>query len=171
MLQATFDKKPANAAARKKAKFEDRLPVVDTPVAADLETVSAKTEEAVAIELVPDIPAPVKPRKAIVPVKVATADEPVTEASADTSPLLSGWAVQIASADTETSAWSTWKKMQSRHKVLKSKSPSVVKADLGAKGVFYRVRLGGFEEQAAAKQACAKLKAGGVSCYISKAGS
>jgi SPOR domain len=32
------------------------------------------------------------------------------------------------------------------------------------------VRLGGYEDQSTAKSACAKLKAGGVSCYISKTG-
>jgi cell division septation protein DedD len=98
---------------------------------------------------------------------VATETEEIADAVV---PTITGWAVQISSADSENGAWSTWKKLQSRHKVLKDKKPNVVKADLGSKGVFYRVRLGGFDEQATAKQACAKLKAGGVSCYISKVG-
>jgi tetratricopeptide (TPR) repeat protein len=101
-------------------------------------------------------------------VQLASLDN-VADNSAPTA--MTGWVVQIASADTEASALSTWKKMQARHAVLKTQSPSVVKADLGAKGTFYRVRIGGFDEQAQAKKACARLKAGGVSCYISKVGS
>ena len=58
---------------------------------------------------------------------------------------ITGWSVQLASATTEDSAWSTWKKMQSRNKALASQKPVVVRADLGAKGVFYRVRLVGFD--------------------------
>jgi tetratricopeptide (TPR) repeat protein len=154
------------AAIGKKAKKNfDRLPVATTPEVAVIEDVTAK-EEVAAIEQVPEIPAPVE-LETKKPVKLAAATAEVAAEVAE----MTGWAVQIASADTEASAWSTWKKMQGRYSVLKSKSPNVVKADLGTKGVFYRVRLGGFDEQAAAKQACAKLKAGGVSCYISKVGS
>ena len=61
--------------------------------------------------------------------------------------------------------------MQKRHKALAGQSPVVVRADLGAKGTFYRVRLTGYDSQQAAKSACAKLKSGGVTCYISKASS
>jgi SPOR domain len=77
--------------------------------------------------------------------------------------------VQIASAASEDAAWSTFKKMQQRYKVLRDKEPVVIKADLGTKGTFYRVRLIGFEAQTAAKSACTKLKSGGVKCYVSKA--
>ncbi len=157
VLQASLGKKTK--------KIGDRLPQEAAPEIAVVQNASAKGEEVVEIEQVPAIPAPVvaEANKEVADVPAA---EPVVEA-----PAMSGWAVQIASADTEASAWSTWKKMQTRFKVLKSKAPNVVKADLGAKGIFYRVRLGGFDDQATAKQACSKLKAGGVSCYISKVGS
>jgi cell division septation protein DedD len=61
--------------------------------------------------------------------------------------------------------------MQKRNKILASQKPVVVKADLGSKGIFYRVRLTGFESQPNAQSACGKLKASGVSCYVSKASS
>ena len=106
------------------------------------------------------------------------ADETQT-ASADPTPAepaaakqkVTGWSVQLASATTEASAWSTWKTMQARNKALASQSPVVVRADLGAKGVFYRVRLVGFDTQTDAGNACAKLKSKGVKCFISKAAS
>jgi tetratricopeptide (TPR) repeat protein len=170
VLQASFGKKPAQTASSKTIKDEERLPAEAEPEMAAIQDAAANGEEVVAIEQVPAIPAPVIAKKPVIQAQEEITDAPAAEASAETAPQITGWAVQIASADTETSAWSTWKKMQSRFKVLKSKSPNVVKADLGAKGVFYRVRLGGFDEQSTAKQACAKLKAGGVSCYISKVG-
>jgi cell division septation protein DedD len=84
---------------------------------------------------------------------------------------ISGWSVQLASATTEDAAWSTWKKMQARNKALAAQQPVVVRADLGAKGVFYRVRLVGYDTQDDAGKACSKLKSKGVKCYISKASS
>ena len=105
-----------------------------------------------------------------------SAQEIAADSQADTQPQgnaqnLSGWSVQIASAATENAAWSTWKKMQARHKALASKEPVVVRADLGTRGIFYRVRLVGFESQSDANTECAKLKSKGVKCYISKAAS
>ena len=46
-----------------------------------------------------------------------------------------------------------------------------IRADLGTKGIVYRVRLPGFEDQNAAKKSCTKLKSSGVSCYVSKSNS
>lgn len=152
----------AIAASSNVQKIDDRLPE---------EQVVAAVQD-VALNEVPAIPAPViKVKPAAKPVAAVDSEVITDEAAPATSAAMSGWVVQIASADTEASAMSTWKKMQNRYKILKSESPSVVKADLGAKGVFYRVRIGGFDEQAAAKKACARLKSGGVSCYISKVGS
>jgi cell division septation protein DedD len=58
--------------------------------------------------------------------------------------------------------------MQAKHKTLAGQKPIVMKADLGSKGIFYRVRLAGFDDQGAAKSTCSKLKAKGVSCFVSK---
>jgi tetratricopeptide (TPR) repeat protein len=130
-------------------------------------------EKIIAIESVPDIPAPIKRVAAITkksvpkaaPVVVPVADEN----TASISPVAAGWTVQIASADSEAAAWSTYKKMQKSHGVLNGKTPVVMKADLGTKGVFYRVRFAGFDDQKGALSECGKLKANGVSCYVSKA--
>ena len=83
---------------------------------------------------------------------------------------MQGWAVQIASAVSEDAAWSVWKKMKARHKALGSKEPIVVRADLGTKGIFYRVRFV-FENKADAGDECSRLKSNGVKCFVSKASS
>ncbi|MCX7350761.1 MAG: SPOR domain-containing protein, partial [Alphaproteobacteria bacterium] len=66
---------------------------------------------------------------------------------------------------------STGKNRQVRNKSLASQKPVGVRADWGAKGVFYRARLVGLESQDAASRACSKLKSKGVKCFISKASS
>ncbi len=79
-----------------------------------------------------------------------------------------GWTIQLLSASSEQGAWDSWKKLQKRNKALNDMQPIVVRADLGAKGIVYRVRLTGYEMQDAAKSACSKLKSKGVSCFVSR---
>ena len=93
-----------------------------------------------------------------------------TDPAAD-QPVATGWVVQISSATSEDAAWSSWKAMQKSHKILASQKPVVVKADLGAKGTFFRLRLQGFGDQQAAQSACGKLKSGGISCFVAKVSS
>ncbi len=44
----------------------------------------------------------------------------------------------------------------------------VVRADLGAKGIWYRVRTGSFASEAEARKAMSDLKAKGVDCFIAR---
>jgi Tfp pilus assembly protein PilF len=125
-----------------------------------VDRVPVEEEKIVAVEVVEDdAPAP-------------DAAEPAVEEEAEVepaaAPAMEGWSVQVASATSEDGAWSTWKKMKAKHRSLSDKKPIVVKADLGIKGIVYRVRLPGFGDQNAAKKSCTKLKSSGVSCYVSK---
>lgn len=135
---------------------------------------AASEEKVLAVE---DVPAEGADASAAPAGDVATVADGTQTASAapapDEAPVrkITGWSVQLASATTEDSAWSTWKKMQARNKALVAEQPVVVRADLGAKGVFYRVRLVGFDTQDDASRACARLKSRGVKCFISKASS
>lgn len=171
-------------AARGQARktITDRLPAAEPTVSALVETQTAAIDQAgvsataepeekiVAVEAVPEEPAS--------PSGAETAGEDVAAAEPDSNaapaeetsaaPVQSGWSVQLASATSEDAAWSTWKKMRAKHRVLADKNPVVVKADLGTKGTFYRVRLTGYEDQGKAKDACSRLKSAGVKCFISK---
>ncbi len=152
--------------------YTDRVPQAQVELAAAVPTAQAE-ERVIAVEDVPeDQPAPAaETQVAEAETQVAAAEaEPAAEAPAEERKI-TGWSVQIASATTEDAAWSTWNNMKKRHKVLASKEPVVVRADLGTKGIFYRVRLIGFETQGAAGSECSKLKARGVKCFISKASS
>ncbi len=165
-----------------KKRVVDRLPSLEpasydpADQAAVLESapaVETEANEIVKVDDVPAIPAPEEadmnsPEPAAEPLANAPASPEEADETAAAEVPASGWMVQVASAVSENAAWSTWNKMQKRSKLLRSLKPVVVRADLGSKGIFYRVRLKGFEGQDDAKAACNKLQAGGVSCYVSK---
>ncbi len=165
-------------------KYTERLPTLEQASFEPEQPVTVTTSEpaqqvAIAVEEVPAIPAPIKkPKAKTVEVEIeepvdaepevaaATPEPEVPAPAVEAKP--SGWMVQIASANSEDAAWSTWKKMQKRHGILKDLKPIVVKADLGTKGIVYRIRLKGFENQTNAKGACGDLKKNGVQCFVSK---
>ncbi len=150
--------------------YSDRLPD-------SAQTAAAATDKVIALAEVPAIP---KKQQS----KSFNANDVIAEETADTvvetasiTPAVetpaakaapAGWGVQVASASSEDAAWTTWKNMQKRFNVLARKSPVVVRADLGTKGIFYRVRLAGFNDQNSAKSECKALKSKGVSCFVSK---
>jgi tetratricopeptide (TPR) repeat protein len=146
---------------------------VSTPEPASkkiVDRVPVEEEKIVAVEVVEDDDAAAAPEATeptIAEIAEPAADETV-EVEPAAAPAMEGWSVQVASATSEDGAWSTWKKMKAKHRSLSSEKPIVVKADLGTKGIVYRVRLAGFEDQNAAKKSCTKLKSSGVSCYVSR---
>lgn len=152
-------------------KYVDRLPAASGDQFKVIPTgdkVNPDDETIIAVESVPAIPP--------VPEKTAAAVPALITGSVKSDPVesvpvanTSGWSVQIASAASEAAAWTTWKNLQKRNKALSTLDPVVVRADLGAKGIFFRVRLEGYDNQNGAQSVCSKLKSKGVSCYVSKA--
>jgi tetratricopeptide (TPR) repeat protein len=134
-----------------------------------VDRVPAEEEKIVAVEVVEDddAPAPETAEPETAEIAEPAADE-IAEVEPASAPAMEGWSVQVASATSEDGAWSTWKKMKAKHTSLSAEKPIVVKADLGTKGIVYRVRLAGFADQNAAKKSCTKLKSSGVPCYVSK---
>ena len=148
-----------------------------TESVADVQTPAPTKDARIVVASVPKVPnknsikiAEANPAAKIVAVNDTEAGD-LTASTTEAPPAVqAGWTVQVSSASSEDVAWASWKSMQRGHKVLVGQTASVVKANLGAKGIFYRVRLGSFVEQSAAQTACAKLKAAGIACFASKAG-
>lgn len=164
-IVTTIASAPGKQSKRTKKLYTDRLPApVEmaqvqkiVPAAVDLTTASSETTGSIT----PPTDGPTEEKLAALAPDVAT----------DAIPLQSEWIVQLASATSEEGAWSTWAKMQSKSKALKDLQPLVIRADLGTKGVFYRLRLSGFDSQTGAKSACSKLKAKGVTCFVGRSSS
>ena len=71
--------------------------------------------------------------------------------------------VQVGSERNQTEALAFFADMQQRYgKLLANYRPMVQKADLGAKGVWYHLRIGPFFDKATAIQLCVQLKSQGL---------
>jgi hypothetical protein len=94
----------------------------------------------------------------------------LTPVPAATVPLPSGtFQIQLVSVPSEDAAQSEWKRISGRHKDLfAGLTPAVTKADLGDKGIYYRLRAGPLADKAAADELCASLAADKVGCIVIK---
>ncbi len=77
----------------------------------------------------------------------------------------SGWGVQLASFTTQSDAQKAIKTYQSKFKSLQAMTSYIQKADLGAKGMRYRVRFFGSPTKSAAVTLCKQLKTKGQGCF------
>jgi cell division protein FtsN len=79
----------------------------------------------------------------------------------------SGERVQLGAFRSKAEAEKNWQKIARAHgSLLKGKPHQVVRADLGSKGVFYRLRVAGFNDADAAKALCKRLSAKGQGCFL-----
>lgn len=109
-------------------------------------------------------PAPAKIAKAA-PVKAAPA--PATSAPAK-SAATGAYVLQIGSYKSEAIAKAAWAAYARKHAMVSGETPDIQRADLGAKGVWYRLRIGSFAGPGAAAAFCDKLKADGGGCFVAK---
>ena len=108
-------------------------------------------------------PAPVAKVKPAAPAPLRRVVEALTTPAAKAQ---SGWVVQLSSQRDETTAWSSWKKLQaSTGDLLANHEPAVVRADLGAKGIYFRLQVG-LDSRRDAQDLCGRLKARGASCLV-----
>lgn len=78
-----------------------------------------------------------------------------------------GFQVQLAAAKSEEAAMAEWTRIKNRHPDLLGKlTPSVMRADLGERGIFYRLRAGGLPDRAASDALCTAIKAQGDACLV-----
>ena len=125
------------------------------------------------------LPAPVAAAPAPVPAAMAVDPQPVAAipaakpkpkpvvAAADAAPqaaaAASKYLVQIGSKQNQTEALATFADMQQKYPTLLANyRPMVQKADLGAKGVWYRLRIGPINDKATASKLCTQLKSQGM---------
>ena len=147
----------------------------DVSVAAN--AVVGPTTEAPPVRLNPETPivtagppaaAPAKPA-APAPVRkvpAVAAVEPTSPATAR-STVAGGAVLQIGAYETQEIADGAWASFKARHAgVAGTLAEDVQRVDLGAKGIWYRLRMGPFADKTAAVAACEKLKAEGATCFL-----
>jgi len=117
-------------------------------------------------------PAPAQPvRQAAVtpppaPRQAQPAAQPAAQPRAASAALSGGAVLQIGSYESEAIANTAWATFKRRHDQAGALSPDIQKADLGAKGIWYRLRVGPYADKSAAAAACTELKAAGVTCLV-----
>lgn len=120
----------------------------------------------------PAIP-PVRPRNipAATPRNIPTTTQQVASAEPATAPTASGggYVVQVSSQKSPAEAQAAFQALQRKYaSVLGSMKPSIRKVDLPDRGTYYRVRVGSWDSSNEAGAFCAKLKAAGGDCVISR---
>jgi hypothetical protein len=69
----------------------------------------------------------------------------------------------------EKEVQSSFRALQAKYpKLLGGREPMVRRADLGAKGVYYRAMVSPFVSAEQANELCSNLKAAGASCIVQK---
>lgn len=119
----------------------------------------------------PDEPPPtVEIDQAIEKSKGEAAPKPAApKAAPATAPPARGveYVAQIASLQSEAAANAAWTRLSSKDPALfAGAKKDVQRADLGTKGVYFRVRAGYFPERSEASRFCERVKAGGQDCIV-----
>ena len=129
---------------------------------ADLETMPEDEEET--LRVVPTNPVAQAPAAAPAPRSLPAPAERGPQFAFTSDGM---YQVQLAAFRSQDAAETAWAKMNStKPDLYRSAQKRIQRADLGAKGVFYRLRVGSFAERADASEFCDAVKAGGDNCIV-----
>lgn len=77
--------------------------------------------------------------------------------------------VQLASVQSEARAKDEWNRLQDRHgELLGDMNLLLDRADLGERGIFFRLQTGPFPNRVTAKDMCSQLKAAALECIVTE---
>jgi|SRR5579883_286122 hypothetical protein len=138
-------------------------PAAPRPVA----SAAAQSGSNAPLSIVPGSTGPT-PAPAAARTHTAAAHSPETEPAASASGA-GGYAVQVSSQKSEDEAQSAFSALQAKFpNQLGGRTPIIRRADLGAKGIYYRTLVGPFATMEQAASLCSSLKAAGGSCLVQK---
>lgn len=110
----------------------------------------------------PPAPAPAQPQA-----QQPRQQPSVTAAVPPASSARGGYLVQVAARQSHNEAMAAFNDLQRQYpQLLGGLSPEVIRADLGQRGVWYRVGVGPMLQQQAALNFCNQLKSAGADCLI-----
>lgn len=180
-----------SAGGLKGLKFERLLPPPETPlqpptVAPKKNIVEPAPPEPLKAEVTksepaapPPAPAPTPTAAAKVPVVLAPSLEPVAPPSPPKESTVAvpapapavvkagQFMVQLSALKTEASAKAEWKRITKQNAdILGGFEMNIQRADLGARGIFWRLRAAYLPDRKAAQDVCDKLKERKVGCLI-----
>ncbi|SRR5579885_982918 len=177
---APAEEEADNAPSEPAATTDEETPpaVMPAPTPAPARTTAPPAQQTASVTPQPAAAKPAAPASA----DVASAKPAAAPAPANPAPVAAsapapgaevaagpGFALQIGAYKSQADADSAWAAYKAKHAaIVGSYSSSTVKADLGAKGTWYRLRIGPIPSRADATALCEKLKADGGSCFLAK---
>ena len=78
------------------------------------------------------------------------------------------WQIQLISSTNKNAVEKAWSNLTAKYKILSDLPYEVSSADLGVKGVYYRLKAGNFANKSEASTLCGKIKAAGGSCFVTR---
>jgi len=125
---------------------------------------SATAEKPVAPPAPEPVPAPMPTPEPAVKAEIKPTQPEVRASGTGGS---SGFMVQLSALKTEDAAKAEWSRVIKQNgDILGSLSMNIQRADLGAKGVFWRLRAAYLPDRKSAEDVCSKLAARGLGCLI-----
>ena len=154
---AEYNPAPAETAPEPQKAIKEEKPVkpmIETPPASYAEQLIEQTKAARNLE---------KPKAE--PVK-SEFDEDDNEVAASIPAGV--WQLQLMASPNKPAVEKSWNDLLRKHKFLAKHPYEIERADLGAKGVFYRLKVGSFKDRAGADTLCNELKSAGGTCIVKK---
>jgi cell division protein FtsN len=146
---------------------ERLMPSPEQPM--DMEALRGGLKETAPAANVAAVSAPASPPQAApVPIPApAQPAAPLVPSASQAAPSNSPFVIQLAALRSEAEAKTLFARLSQGHSdILAGLSADIERAELGPKGVFYRLRLVPLADRAAADSLCAKLKARGQECIV-----
>ena len=92
----------------------------------------------------------------------------VTKQTASKAAASGDWQIQLMSSPNKKAVDSAWASMVKKHPALANQPHEIETADLGAKGTYYRLKAGAFNDRSDADNLCNTIKKQGGSCIVKK---
>nr|WP_319485115.1 SPOR domain-containing protein [uncultured Cohaesibacter sp.] len=142
-------------------------PNMPLPKSKPAELEQIQSQQASVPQPVAPAPQPVQPVSQA-PLVLNPASSPAPQNTAVSSGA-GGYTVQVTSQRTPEQAQASYRNIQAQlSSVLGGYEPDIKEADLGARGTYYRVRVGSFADQAGAINFCNSIKAAGGDCLVAR---
>ena len=108
--------------------------------------------------------------KAEVKTEAETEVKKTVESKPEPATIQSGgkWQIQLIASKNKAAVEQTWNNLAKKYVDLQKYTHEIQTTDLGAQGIFYRLRAGAFASRDEAAKACATLKAKGLRDCIAK---
>jgi hypothetical protein len=149
------------------AKMSAAKPSAAAPASTGSQPLSLAPDSQGDVAATPPAPVPA-PSRSRAHAAVATTT-PAGGTAAETTTASGGYAVQVSSQRSEADAQAAFRALRAKFpNQLGGREPIVRRADLGAKGIYYRAMVGPFASMEEAAGMCSNLKAAGGTCLVQR---